>query len=197
MKCLESETLMNYAYRLMDGGAASKVRVHLGECARCRDIAEKYGRLDTLLDEWKVADPNPWFDARVRSAIEAQAAHHQVTPFWGREWVRSLALASLGILLIAGAFWFSRSRASNASRVAVNPSRPAMGRPAPAQSAQVRPPVMKPHTGVSPAPRVPGSTQAMNSSSEERVTQALEDYDLAANFDVLSELPKGEQRVAN
>ena len=74
MKCLETEKLISYAYRLMDEPAASEVRAHLGECSRCREIVEQYGRLDAVLDEWKAAEPTPEFDARVRQAVEAQQA---------------------------------------------------------------------------------------------------------------------------
>jgi hypothetical protein len=35
------------------------------------------------------------------------------------------------------------------------------------------------------------------SSSEDEDAHALEDDDLVANFDLLSEIPKGEARVAN
>jgi hypothetical protein len=34
-------------------------------------------------------------------------------------------------------------------------------------------------------------------ANDDNDAQALEDYDLAANFDLLSELPKGESRVVN
>ena len=53
------------------------------------------------------------------------------------------------------------------------------------------------HAGVKPAQAVPELKSAGASLNEDKDTQALEDYDLAANFDLLSELPKGEPRVAN
>ena len=85
------------------------MRAHLGECPRCREIVEQHGRLDALLDEWKAAEPTPGFDARVRQAVEAQQARREAWGFWGREWARGLALASLGVLIIAGVVWFTRS----------------------------------------------------------------------------------------
>jgi len=197
MKCLETERLMHYAYHLMDETAASQVRAHLGECVRCREIVKQHGRLDTLLDEWKVAEPSPWFDVRVRSAVEAQQANRQATGFWGLTWVRDLALASLAVLLVAGAFWFTRSHIPVPSRVAVRQPHPVMVPPAAPQTAQTRPPLAKPPAGVKPAPSAPVLKPTFNFSNEDKDTLALEDYDLAANFDLLSELPKGEPRVAN
>jgi hypothetical protein len=38
---------------------------------------------------------------------------------------------------------------------------------------------------------------AAATSSDDKDALAMEDYDLAANFDLLSEIPKGERRVAN
>ena len=96
MKCLETERLISYAYRLTDEPAASKVRAHLEECARCREIVEQHGRLDAVLNEWKIAEPTPEFDARVRQAVEARQAGRAAWGFWGWSWARGLALASLG-----------------------------------------------------------------------------------------------------
>ena len=47
MKCLETERLISYAYRLMDEPAASKVRAHLEECRplpRDRGTTRTFGR---------------------------------------------------------------------------------------------------------------------------------------------------------
>ena len=130
MKCLETEKLISYAYRLMDEPAASEVRAHLGECPRCREIVEQHGRLDALLDEWKTAEPTPGFDARVRQAVEAQQARREAWGFWGWDWARGLALASLGVLIIAGVVWFTQSHrwVSNSSRVATRQPQQASGR---------------------------------------------------------------------
>ena len=83
MKCLETEKLIGYAYRLMDESAASEVRAHLGECPRCREIVEQHGRLDAVLNEWKAAEPTPGFDARVRQAVEAAAGKARGQGFLG------------------------------------------------------------------------------------------------------------------
>ena len=97
-----------------------EVRAHLGECPRCREIVEQHGRLDAVLDEWKAAEPTPGFDARVRQAVEARQARRAAWGFWGGDWARGLALAALGVLIIAGVVWFTQShpRGSNLSGVA-------------------------------------------------------------------------------
>jgi hypothetical protein len=50
---------------------------------------------------------------------------------------------------------------------------------------------------VTPGLHAPSQESVNNGSTDDKDTQAMEDYDLAANFDVLSEIPKGERRVAN
>jgi anti-sigma factor RsiW len=196
MKCLETEALISYAYHLIDEPAAAQVRAHLGECPRCREIVEQHGRLGALLDEWKAAEPTPGFDARVRQAVEAQQARRKAWGFWGWDWARGLALASLGVLLVAGAVWFTRNHrsASNSSggRSVSYLSGVAMQRPQQASSPQA-----PAQAGVKTAQGMPELKSAGVSFNEDKDTQALEDYDLAANFDLLSELPKGEPRVAN
>ena len=200
MKCLETEKLISYAYRLTDEPAASQVRAHLGECPRCREIVEQHGRLDAVLDEWKAAEPTPGFDARVRQAVEAQQARREAWGFWGRDWARGLALASLGVLIVAGVVWFTRSHPGfpTPRGVATREAQQASGPQTPAQAAETSIPHRYAPCGredrLGPSPN---SNSADASSNEDNDAQALEDYDLAANFDLLSELPKGEPRVAN
>jgi Zn-finger nucleic acid-binding protein len=199
MKCLETERLISYAYRLTDEPEASQVRAHLGECPLCRGIVEQHGRLDALLDEWKVAEPTPGFDAHVRHAVEAHQARRESWGFWGWEWARGLALASLGVLIIAGVVWFTqgRHRVGTPSAVATGQPPRAGGPQTPAQAAKLQSPTVTAPAGVRPAQAVPVQIQEGAFSNEDNDARALEDYDLAANFDLLSELPKGVPRVAN
>jgi len=197
MKCLEAEKLIRYAYHLTDGPAAAEVRAHLEECQRCRGIVEQHARLDTLLEEWKVAEPTPGFDARVRAAVEVQQAKRQSWGFWGLGWARGLAVASLGVLIIAGTVWVTRAhhRGSNPAAVATRQPQQVIGPQTPATkllSSAVPAP-----RGVRPAPAASEPKSAGAISNEDQDALALEDYDLAANFDLLSELHKGDQRVAN
>lgn len=199
MKCLETEKLISYAYRLIDEAAASEVRAHLGECSHCREIVEEHGRLDFLLDEWKAAEPTPEFDVRVRQAVEARQAGRLAWGFWNWGWARGLALAALGVLVIAGVIWVTQThrRVSNCAGVATLAPHPASGAPTPAQVASLHASAARANTGVGPAKHAPGLGSAGVLSAEDKDAQALEDYDLAANFYVLSELPKGDSRVAD
>lgn len=196
MKCLETEKLIGYAYGLSDESAASQVRVHLRECPRCREIVEEHGRLDAVLSEWKVAEPTPGFEARVRQAVEARQAGRAAWNFWSWQWTRGLAMASLGVLIVAGV-----------ALLRYNPGR--VSRP-PQTSARLAPPeggarTLPPAANL-PSPSdvpknsahvVPQSQSAGANLGNDKDAQAMEDYDLAANFDLLSELPRIEPRVAN
>ncbi|MGO8815655.1 MAG: anti-sigma factor family protein [Terriglobia bacterium] len=199
MKCLEKDKLISYAYRLMDQAAASEVRAHLGECSQCRDKVGRYGRLDSLLDEWKAAGPTPEFDVRVRQAVEARQAGRPAWNFWNWGWSRGLALASLAVLLAAGAVWFphGQRRTSSSANAAARPSRTAAADPAPAQVASLHAPGTPANTTLMAVKHAPGPGAASAASAEDKETLTLEDYDMAANFDVLSELPKGDSRLVN
>lgn len=200
MKCLETERLVSYAYHLVDESAAAEVRTHLNECSRCRDIVVQHERLDGVLHEWKAAGPTPGFDARVRLAIEAQSVPRFGWGFWSGPWALGLAVAAFGILLVLGAFWFTeRHRAVLVSSpVATRQLPPPESSQTAPQTASLHPARSAANSHVRPAQTLPAAESAVASSNGDKDAQALEDYDLAANFDVLSELPKGEpQRVTN
>ena len=199
MKCLETERLISYAYRLIDEPAAREVRLHLEECPGCRAAVEQYLQLDGVLNEWTVAEPSPEFDARLRQALEAQSVGRTTWAFWSWQGARRLALVALVALVVAGAVWFAASHGKDLRPSLVAKHAPthdgAPGTPVPASvlhspgvtlDAQVRP-------AHSAAPR----QTAANSLNEDQDAQALEDYDMAANFDLLSEIPRGDARVAN
>ncbi|MGO8788178.1 MAG: hypothetical protein ACLQVL_12460 [Terriglobia bacterium] len=199
MKCLETEKLIGYAYRLIDEAAESEVRAHLGECCRCRKIVEQHARLGVVLDEWKPIQPTPEFDPRVRQAVDARQSSRSAWGGWGLGWSRGLALALLGVLVIAGVVWSTRIHrpVSDSSKVAARQPQTTSGARAPAQVASVHHPAVAGRAGVRPAQAAPDYQSAVAASTDDKDAQALEDYDLAANFDVLSELRKGESRVAN
>jgi anti-sigma factor RsiW len=193
MKCLETEKLIGYAYGLSDESAASQVRAHLRECPRCREIVEEHRRLDAVLGEWKVAGPTADFEARVRQAVEARRAAWN---FWSWQWTRGLAVASLGIMIVAGVALL-RYNPGRISRPSQNAARLAQRE----SGARTLPPAANLHSpsdvAKSSAHVVPESPSAGANLSDDKDAQALEDYDLAANFDLLSELPRTESRVAN
>lgn len=202
MNCHESEKLKSYAYCLLDEAAAADVRAHLGKCPHCREMVEQYGRLGAVLDEWKTVQPTPGFDARVRFGVEAQGEKYAWWNLWNWDLTQGLALVSLGLLIFATAVLFTRglNSISNSSRVATRTPHPSSSAPTPAQVAKLQ------HHAVTPSVRVapPESGPTPNTidsagglTNDDKDTQALEDYDLAANFDLLSELPRGQARVAN
>ena len=199
MKCLETERLISYAYRLMDEPAASEVRGHLAECSRCREIVEQHGRLDALLNEWKAAEPTPEFDVRVRQAVEAQQAQREGWGFWGWQWARGLALASLGVMMVAGVVWFAHNHrgVSRSSPVATRQPQQAGGARISGQPSNPQTPDESAQSNVTAAQHFLKLESASATSNDDKDAQAMEDYDLAANFDLLSEIPKGERRVAN
>jgi anti-sigma factor RsiW len=199
MKCLESEKLIGYAYRLLDEAAAAQVCAHLGECPRCRGIVEQHRRLDTVLGEWKAAGPSPGFDARVRQAVEADAARRAARGFWGLEWARGLAVASLGLLIVASAMLLTHGRHATpvSPRAATRQARQAVGSQTPAQVAKDNPSAVVPGAGKQPGEPANRIASAGASSIDDKDLQALDDYDLAANFDLLSELSKRGKRVVN
>ncbi len=200
MKCLEREHLFSYAHRLLDQREAAQVHMHLVECPRCREAAEQFERLDAVLEGWKSPQPSAWFDARVRQAVGAQPAG---SPAWGflaaPRWARTLALVSLGVVAIAGVVWLTRSQppVSKLSALVTKPS----GQTAPAQTPpQVAKlgPALAASGQVKNSPKPAAELKSMSSSSgEDEDARALDDDDLVAKFDILSELPKRDPKVAD
>jgi hypothetical protein len=199
MKCLDSERLISYAYRLMDEPAASEVCKHLEECVRCREIVEQHGRLDAVLSEWQSAEPSPEFDVRVREAVGALEAQREGWGFWGWQWARGLALAALGVMIVAGVAWYGHNHRgdSRSSQVATRQPQITTGAPVSGQTPDQQTQADAAEAHVTPAQQVPDLRLAGATSSGDKDALAMEDYDLAANFDLLSEIPKGERRVAN
>ena len=199
MSCFEKEQLFGYASCLLDEKELAAVRAHLGECSRCREVVESYKQVDAVLDEWKNVEPSAWFDAHVRQAVTAQPARGRAWKPWGMGWIRGVALAALAILVVSGVIWFTRRPrvVPSASTVAVRHSNPPAVTPAVPEVAKVNPVVVKPRHPETPlrAASVVKSGGAPAIDDEDAVT--TDDDELLANFDVLSELPKTEARVAN
>ncbi len=199
MKCLDDETLSHYAYDLTDETEASQVRAHLGECPRCRVFVEQHERLDAVLDEWKFADPTPGFDARVRQAVEAAQARRERWGLWGLGWARALAAASVVVLVAAGSIWFAQRhhRSAHPPEVAARQPQQAPEQRVPGPSAKVQKPSLTAHAGRRPAEIAHQGAVASDISSDDQDDLGIEDYDVAANFDLLSEMPKTEPRSGN
>jgi len=199
MKCPERERLFGYTHRLLDDAEAAQVRAHLESCSQCSKVVDGYLRLDATLAEWTSAKPSPGFDARVRQAVETREAGGAAWGHWGLSWGRGLALASLGVLLAAGIVWLSHSHRPISTPVTLATQRPRQAAPAPptAEVAKLNPSSASPPEAAKvPSPAAELETENA-SSNEDEDAHALEDDDLVANFDLLSEIPKGGARVAN
>lgn len=199
MSCFEKEQLFGYASHLLDEKELAAVRAHLGECSRCREVVESYQRVNTVLDEWKNVQPSAWFDAHVRQAVIAQPARGRASKLWGMEWIRGVALAALAILVVSGVIWFTRRPRAvpSPSAVAERHSTPPAVTPAAPEVAKVNPPVVKPRHPETPLRAATAVKSAGAPAIDDEDAVTADDDALLANFDVLSELPKTEARVAN
>lgn len=75
------------------------VEEHLHQCRQCADELARLRQTMALLDEWVAPEPSPYFDARLRARMRAEAEHP--APWWA--WVRKPALAAaLALLVVAG-----------------------------------------------------------------------------------------------
>jgi len=178
--CLQREQIFELAEGMTGERETASMRAHLENCAECRKVLAGYQRLDGVLSKWNPpVEPSPWFDARVRAAASERV--RGTTGFFGltlNRWLAVPALASL--LVVVGVIALRRPARVNlqpapvraAARVSTPPARAADQLPA------------APQTGA----------QEVNMYQNLSV---LEDYDMLAGFDVISELPKGSGKVAD
>jgi len=171
--CFEREQLFAYALEMLEMQDKLEVGQHVAQCAACREVLEAYRQLDRVLETWQPIEPSPWFDARLRSAVAT--AEESLPSLWARVlaglgWSRWMAPALVATMVAA------------VSAVIVE-----------------RPPGIHPNFSahvigsVSPGSAANAPSQANTAEmAEERTGGAatLDDYDMLANFDVLSELPK-------
>jgi hypothetical protein len=180
--CVEREKIFALAQHMLSEGEQQEVSAHVETCEGCRGLLQNYRRLDSVLDEWSpAAEPSPWFDARLRAAVEAQAERRM--GFFGRlswkPWMATPALASLLLvvsLAVIRSGWMSHhSQPSTTSATVQSPPRAAK-------------------------PEIVPVSEAQAANQELKMYQnlpVLEDYDMLANFDVISELPKGNHKIAD
>lgn len=198
MICLDRKQLFRYAHHLLNPQEVAQFRAHLGGCSRCREAVIHYERIDAVLDEWKPVEPSAGFDAGVRQAVGAQQAYRAAWSFWGPGWARSFALVALGVFVIAGEVWLARSQrpVPNPPALGSNPSEQ-VSAPISSEVAKVKPVIVAPARIKKPAKPATELKSVSSSLGEDEDARALDDDDLVANFDILSELPKRDTRVAN
>src|SRR5579863_7654803 len=182
--CFERELLMSYATRLLDLAEASKVEAHLaGGCETCRAVVNEYHTLDSVLEEWKPAEPSPWFDARLRAAIASRGSEKR--GFRGFEW-RALTPWPRWIPALAAA------QVVMVSVVAVGVQRDHVGS---GNARKTQASMSQPGGTTVGALRGPGTVQAGSeeAGTAETAQQAAQDDEMLTNFDILSELPAPPQ----
>jgi hypothetical protein len=176
--CLEREKIFALAERLLDEREQREASAHVEACEACRSVFQSYHRLDSVLDEWSpAAEPSPWFDARLRAAVAAQAAR-PARSFWGLQWSRWMAAPALAALMLVATVAVVRNARFAGGSGGGSGTR--------AVSVVVKP--------------VAAPPQAQAASQELKMYQnlpVLEDYDMLADFDVISELPKGSHKIAD
>ncbi len=182
MSCMDREKLFAYSHQLLEPDEEGEVRAHVSGCAHCRGIVEQYGKLETALEEWKPVEPSPWFDERLRAAVERAEAPSSAG-WLGLLGVRWLAPALATVLVVVGSVVVLRQ-----FRHASHPALSQVGQKATAAAAPAQ------------APAQPEASEAEAGQEElslYRNLAILEDYDMLADFEVLSELPKSEKQVDN
>jgi hypothetical protein len=198
MSCLERERLFAFAHGMLDAQEEAADRAHVAECARCQQVVEEFARLDNVLDEWQPVEPSPWFDARLRAALAVQGESGWRKTLGAMQWARWLVPAAVVAALVL---------ALMVMRQSTPPPQPVARQNSPVEKAAPAPEAARPEARRESAPAV----QAQNPSAPanpvvqvrrdetapEDDLRVLEDFDMLANFDVLSELPPREARVAN
>lgn len=181
-RCLKREDIFALAQGLAGERAASAMTAHVEGCPDCRRVLDGYRRVDDVLDGWNpAAEPSPWFDARVRAAAASQSPARAARGFFGLDLNRWLALPVLAsLLVVAGAVIVRR------------PSGVTVKRPAVVQVATVASPPVQTVNRTASTPQTGAQEVKMYQN-----LSVLEDYDMLAGFDVISELPKGTSKVAD
>jgi hypothetical protein len=90
--------------RLLDVAAGTtpdgETRTHLKKCDACAERLAGLMETMAVLDDWKVPEPSPYFDSRLRARLrEVQAAPARSWLDWLR---KPVLVAAMGGLLVAG-----------------------------------------------------------------------------------------------
>ncbi|TAM83014.1 MAG: zf-HC2 domain-containing protein [Acidobacteria bacterium] len=178
MKCNDREKLFQFVHQMLCPDEAEAVRRHLAVCADCTRKADEYHRLDAALDDWSAAGPSPWFDARARARIAASGQKNSRFFGFGRFRALALGVAALALIMVAVVV-FNHQRVAEFNQPPSSLARP---------------------MAVIPGQRLPATTEAARRPlpAEEQLKmdenlRVLEDYEVVANFDALSELPQANE----
>jgi anti-sigma factor RsiW len=175
MKCYDREKLFLFVHQMLEPDEADVVRRHVSGCADCAHVVDEHRKLDAALDDWNVAEPSPWFDAKVRARVAASERKNAGFFGFGRVRVLAAGMAAIALILVAVVVF-------NHPKVAE------MNQP---------PSTLQQQVATAVPPQVPAITAAIRQPlpPEEQLKMdenlsVLEDYEVVANFDALSELPQ-------
>ncbi|HXJ91485.1 MAG TPA: hypothetical protein VMT20_01220 [Terriglobia bacterium] len=175
--CPKPEDVFALSQGILAEREMKSAKAHLEDCTACRNLFERYLKLDSMLDGWAPAvEPSPWFDARLRAALASAKPARASLGFrlLGASWARWLALSALTACLLAGAVLTRHTLRLHRQQ----------------SSAAVT------QVARSEKPNAVQSEAAQELKMYQNLP-VLEDYDMLANFDVISELPKGSSKVAD
>lgn len=96
MKCKELREMMPDLAAGFDA-ATPEMNRHLASCGECAAELAEFRQTMALMDEWKVPEPSPYFDVRLRARLREEAAQ----PVGWFQWLRKPALAvSLAVIMV-------------------------------------------------------------------------------------------------
>lgn len=99
MKCEEIRDMMP---DLASGMAelTPGIRAHLAGCSACSGKLEEFRQTMSLLDEWQVPEPSPYFDVRLRARLREEIAKPRAG--WMGWFRRPVLAAALTVLMAIG-----------------------------------------------------------------------------------------------
>ena len=173
MKCNHREKLFLFVHQMLDFDEADRMRRHLAGCGECARAAEEYRRLNSALDDWNTAEPSPWFDNKVRARVAASGRMN--SGLFGFDRVRTLvAGAAALVLVLVAVVVFNHPKVAEINQP-VSSQQQTVTASAPPQASEKIEAMKKP---------LPAEEQL---KMDENLS-VLEDYEVVANFDALSEL---------
>lgn len=187
--CLEREKIFGLVHHLLEPAEEAEARRHVFKCAACRRVAQDFERFDAALGEWKEEIPSPWFDRRLKQQLAASRPPSAYR-IWGLPATRLFAAALLVLVVVAGAYVIHELPQAG-KKVA----QPQAAKVQPRQPSRPLEPTPAPELSLATPPSKP-----LPPEEELKLYQnlaVLENFDMLENFDVLSELPKGDAKVAD
>jgi hypothetical protein len=187
--CLDREQIFYLEHGMMGSREAESAQVHLACCKACRQAAAEYRAVSRALDGWKVNGPSAWFESKLQARLAA--CGNQRVGFFGLPWRHWLAPASLAAMLVFGMVMVRQIRQPGRKS---SPASALSSRPARAVQASPR---TQMQAGTAHLPAEAETKPAEDELTLYRNLPVLENYDMLANFDVLSEMSSGDAKAAD